>query len=89
MRKNTVRVYDTISKEYVDIKVSEEICTYYNRTQWNIDDNNKSFYDHEIQFSTLIGGRNDAFENFREFITGYDDVEKKAAHKMLIEKLYD
>lgn len=89
MKKNSVRVYDTISKEYIDIEVSEEICTYYNRTQWNIDDNNKSFYDHEIQFSTLIGGRNDAFENFREFITEYDDVEKKAAHKMLVEKLYD
>ena len=30
-----------------------------------------------------------AFENFREFITEYDDVEKKSAHKMLVEKLYD
>ena len=30
MKKSTVRVYDTISKEYVDIEVSEEVDTYYN-----------------------------------------------------------
>ena len=89
MKKNTVRVYDTVSKKYVDVEVSEEVRVHYNRTQWNIDDNNKSFYNHEIQFSALIGGKDGTFENFREFITEYDDVEKKAAHKMLVEKLYD
>ena len=29
MKKSTVRVYDTISKEYVDIEVSEEVYTYW------------------------------------------------------------
>ena len=53
MSKNIVSVYDTITKRYVEIEVSEKIRTYYNRTQWNIDDNNKSFYKHEIQFSAL------------------------------------
>lgn len=33
MSKNTVRVYDTITKRYVEIEVSEKIRTYYNRTQ--------------------------------------------------------
>lgn len=88
MKKNTVRVYDTISKEYVDIKVSEEICRYYNRTQWNIDDNDESFYKHEIQFSALIGGNDGAFENFREFIIE-NSVEKEVINKVLIEKLYE
>ena len=50
MSKNIVSVYDTITKRYVEIEVSEKICTSYNRTQWNIDDNDKSFYKHEIQF---------------------------------------
>ena len=31
----------------------------------------REFYDHEIQISGLIGGEDDAYENFREFI---DDV---------------
>ena len=67
MKKSTVRIYDTISKEYVDIEVSEEVYTYYNRSQWNMDDNDDSFYKHEIQFSALIGGNDGTFENFREF----------------------
>ncbi len=58
MKKNMVRVYDTISKKVVEVEVevSDEIRIHYNRTQWNIDDNNESFYKHEIQFSALIGG---------------------------------
>ena len=89
MKKNTVRVYDTMSKKYVDVEVSEEVRIYYNRTQWNIDDNNESFYNHEIQFSALIGGKDGTFENFREFINEHEDVEKKAVHKVLVERLYD
>lgn len=89
MKKNTVRVYDTVSKKYVDVEVSEEVRVHYNRTQWNIDDNNKSFYNHEIQFSALIGGKDGTFENFREFINEHEDVEEKAVYKVLIERLYD
>jgi len=88
MKKNTVRVFDTISKKIVEVEVSDEVRTHYNRTQWNIDDNNESFYKHEIQFSALNGGHENAFENFKEFITNYD-VEKEADRKMFIEKLYD
>ena len=87
MKKNTVRVYDTVSKKIVEVEVSDEVRTHYNRTQWNIDDNNESFYKHEIQFSALIGGHENAFENFREFMTDYN-VEKETDLKMLVEKLY-
>ena len=89
MKKNTVCVYDTISGKCAEVEVSEEVRIQYNRTKWATENNNSSFYNHEIQFSALIGGKDGAFENFREFITEYDDVEKKAAHKMLVEKLYD
>ncbi len=88
MKKNTVRVYDTISKKIVEVEVSDEVRTYYNRTQWNIGDNNESFYKHEIQFSALIGGHENTFENFREFMTDYD-VEKETDCKMFVEKLYN
>jgi hypothetical protein len=74
MSKNIVSVYDTITKRYVEIEVSEKIRTYYNRTQWNIDDNNKSFYKHEIQFSALKGNINGELENFKEFRTDDDSV---------------
>mgnify|MGYP003202726005 FL=1 len=88
MSKNTVRVYDTITKRYVEIEVSEKIRTYYNRTQWNIDDNNKSFYKHEIQFSALKGNINGELENFHEFRTENDDVERRVIQNIKFEKLY-
>ena len=88
MSKNIVSVYDTISKRYVEIEVSEKIRTYYNRTQWNIDDNNKSFYKHEIQFSALKGNINGEFENFQEFRTENDDVERRVIQNIKFEKLY-
>ena len=75
--KNTIRVYDTFSGKYIDVEVSEEIASAYNRTGWNIKDNNESFYKHEIQFSSLIGGYNGAFENFHEFVTDKDIVEQE------------
>ena len=83
-----MRVYDTISKKVVEVEVSDEVRTHYNRTQWNIDDNNESFYKHEIQFSALIGGHENAFENFKEFKTDYN-VETETDRKMFIEKLYN
>lgn len=87
MKKNTVRVYDTISKKIVEVEVSDEVRTHYNRTQWNIDDNNESFYKHEIQFSALVGSHENSFENFKEFMTDYN-LENEIDHKMFIEKLY-
>lgn len=76
MKKNTVRVFDTITKKYVEVEVNEKVRTYYDRTQWNIDDNDESFYKHEIQFSSLIGGYDGAFENFHEFVTDKDIIEQ-------------
>ena len=54
MSKNTLRVYDTIAKKYVEVEVSENVRVGYNRSQWNIDDNDKSFYQHEDRKSTRL-----------------------------------
>ena len=64
-------VYNTLTGEYEDVEVSKELYVTYKRTGWGIENNDASFYDHEIQLSGLIGGENDNYENFREFI---DDV---------------
>ena len=89
MDRKKVRVYDTISGKYTEVEVSYEVYTQYNRTGWKIENNNNSFYGHEIQFSALIGGKDGTFENFREFINEHEDVEEKAVYKVLIERLYD
>lgn len=88
MSKNAVRVYDTITKKYVEVEVSEDVCKGYNRSQWNIDDNDKSFYKHEIQFSTLKGNIDGSLENFHEFRTENDLVEKRVIRQVQYEELY-
>ena len=87
MKKNTVCVYDTISKKIVEVEVSDEVCTNFKRTKWTIENNNSSFYDHEIQFSALIGGHENAIENFKEFKNSFD-VEEETDRKIFIEQLY-
>ena len=66
-----LNVYNTLTKQYEDVVVTKKVYDTYRRTEWNIKDNDESFYDHEIQISGLIGGEDDAYENFRELI---DDV---------------
>lgn len=88
MNKNIIRVYDTITKKYMDIEVSEEIRAVYNRTGWNVDDNNESFYKHEIQFSSLKGSADGNFENFHEFQTENDIVESSVINHLESEKLH-
>lgn len=53
--KFKISVYNTITRKEEEVEVSEEIYTTYRRTGWNIQDNNQSFYSHEIQWSDHIG----------------------------------
>ena len=50
MSKNTLCVYDTITKKYVEIEVNDEVYMNYRQTGWAIKNNDRSFFDHEIQF---------------------------------------
>ena len=64
----TLNIYNHATGCFETVEVTEEVYRTYQRTAWNIEDNDASFYAHEIQFSSLIGGSEDAFQNFREFI---------------------
>jgi len=85
----TVSVYDTLTGKYENVQVTEEVYRIYKRTGWNIDDNNTSFYDHEIQFSQLIGGGDDAYENFHEFVTPEDETVETVLRSIRAEQLND
>ena len=76
-----VKVYNTITKKVESTEVSKEIYEVYMRTLWNIADNNKSFYGHEIQMSGLIGGNDNAIENFHEFLDTEHTPEKQVIKK--------
>lgn len=69
-------IYDSATGTHVDIEVSSEVYNCYRRTAWNIQKNNQRFYAHEIQFSSLIGGLNQAFENFSEFRSSTGDPQQ-------------
>lgn len=54
--KYKLNVYNTITKKYEEVEVSAELYNTYRRTGWNIENNDKRYFDHEIQMSSLIGG---------------------------------
>ena len=60
-------IYNPASGSYQDVEVTQEVYNCYRRTGWRIQKNDQRFFAHEIQFSSLIGGGDSAFENFSEF----------------------
>ena len=87
----TLRVYNHASGCVETVEVTEEVYRTYRRTAWNIHDNDESFYAHEIQFSSLIEGSEDAFHNFREFIdtenTPDQVIEEEILHENLLKAI--
>lgn len=87
-KKNYIlTVYNTLTQKNEQIEVSEEIYHTYRRTNWNIDDNNASFFGHEIQMSGLIGGDDGAYENFKEFIDTENTPELMVINQTQVEAL--
>ena len=90
-RKYTRIVFNTCTREYEEVTVTEEVYHAYCRTRWNIKDNDESFFDHEIQMSGMIGSQDGAYENFREFIDTinvpddivFEQVEKEALYQAI------
>ncbi len=84
-KKHILSVYNTLTGRYEEVEVSEEVYRTCKRTQWNIKDNDKSYYEHEIQFSGLIGGQDGNYENFREFVV--NTFEEITTSKIQTDKL--
>ena len=76
----TVKVYDTVTKKMIDVAVSEEVYVNFYRTKWNIEDNNESFYKHEIQFSQL-------FDNIDCQTVSDVNIEEIAVNEVYIQNL--
>lgn len=89
MDKKMIRVYDTITKKYVDVEVNEDFLKEYNRSQWSIENNDTSFFEHEIQFSMLIGGSNNKLEKFHEFMADKEVTEREAVYRMMYKRLHE
>lgn len=46
-KKYTLTVFNTCTREYEEVAVTEEVYRTYYRTGWNIKDNNQRFFDNE------------------------------------------
>ena len=86
--KYTITVFNTCTQKYEEVVVSEAVYHTYRRTDWNIKDNNQSFFDHEIQMSGMIGSQDGAYENFREFVDSINTPENIVLEQMKKEAIY-
>lgn len=86
MSKKTyiVESYDPATRKIERVTVTHEVYNAYRRSGWNIADNNQSFFKHEIQMSSLIGGEDGGYDNFREFIGDPEAVDNAVAERMLL-----
>lgn len=89
MENRILKVYDTITRKLVDIEVPQDIYDEYNKLEWRIKKKNRSFYDHEVQFSMLISNSNGSLEGFKEFVSDPEDTVNKAIDIVLKEKLIE
>lgn len=89
MENRILNVYDTITRKLVDIEVPQDIYDEYNKLEWRIKKKNRSFYDHEVQFSMLIGNSNGSLEGFKEFVSDPEDTVDKVIDIVQTEKLIE
>lgn len=86
-KKYYLYVHNTITGKTEKIEVTKEVYIVCRRTEWNIKDNDESFSKHEIQFSSLIGGENENYENFHEFIDFESALDVIHEKEMLYKEL--
>jgi RNA polymerase sigma factor (sigma-70 family) len=80
----TLNIYNHATGCFETVEVTEEVYRTYQRTSWSIENSDASFYAHEIQFSSLIGGSENAFQNFREFIDTENTPDRVLERKEMV-----
>ena len=82
-----LNIYNTMTGEFELVQVTKEVFQTYRRTKWHIEDSTERFYKHETQVSSLIGGENDGYERFHEFIDYDNTPENQAIEEMVRQSL--
>ena len=82
-----LNIYNTMTGEFELVQVTKEVFQTYRRTKWHIEDSTERFYKHETQMSSLIGGENDGYERFHEFIDYDNTPENQAIEEMVRQSL--
>lgn len=82
-------VLNTLTEEYEEVLVTEDVYNEYRRSEWRIDKNDSKNNKHTTPFSALIGGENGLYENFEEFISYKDNPEEIILSAEMIQNLRD
>ena len=88
MSKNKVKVFNTVTNEYETVDVSEKVYKEFMRSEWDIKNNDKAFFKHQIQNTSLTGNLGSSYENFDEYIQSATDVEEEAFSNLLHDALH-
>ena len=80
----SLSVYNTITKKYEYVEVSEEIFNTYRRLNWNQKSNQKR-HKAEMPFCSLKCPEGSSIENFHEFSSNIDNPEKIIEEKSELE----
>ncbi len=82
-------VYDSLTGTYLDVEVSEEVYHCYRRATWLMQKQDRRFYAHETQFTSLTGGQDATLENFDEFRVYENDPERLLCDRVMDPRLAD
>ena len=87
-KKCKVSVFNTITEQYEWVEVAPEIREVYLHENGVTKANDEKFYRNELQFSSLIGGEEGSFENFKEFINNKNTPENEVLYQEMKELAY-
>lgn len=85
--KNTVMVFNTCTSQYEEVLVSEEVYNEYRRGEWRIQKNDAKHRANETPFSALVGGKDGAYENFREFVDTVNVPDELVLQSVFLDSL--
>lgn len=83
----TVTVFNTVTGTYENIAVPKAVYDEYRRGEWRISKNDDKHSANETPFSALIGGEDDNYEKFHEFISYDANPENIIAKNIRTEEL--
>ena len=83
----TLKVYNTLTKQYEDVVVTKKVYEEYKRSEWRIEKNDASFNTHEILLSILLEDNNEKSEIYYQLADTEQSTENIFLNKLRRDEL--
>lgn len=87
MKDYKVSVFNTITRKYEMVEVTEEVYTTYMRGEWNSNKSTTRFYEHQITDSYISKGSADMFEDLDAYVGMCEDAHAKEVENADLRRL--